>query len=126
MHGGGVAGAISSNGGPEVQKESNEYIEKHGRIPTGEVGVTGPGRLRCRYIIHAVGPMWSSRITPQENCQLLANAVINTLKKANELGCSSVSIPAISSGIFGFPKPLCAQVFFMSLQAFTRSIIAQG
>ena len=126
MHGGGVAGAISSNGGPDVQKESNEYVAEHGKVPTGEVGVTGPGRLRCRYIIHAVGPMWSSRITPQENCQLLANAVINTLKKANELGCSSVSIPAISSGIFGFPKPLCAHVFFLSIESFTRSVIAQG
>ena len=49
---------------------------------------------------------------------LLHNAILNTLKKAEELKCESVSIPAISSGIFGFPKPLCAEVFFLTLKKF--------
>jgi O-acetyl-ADP-ribose deacetylase (regulator of RNase III) len=51
---------------------------------------------------------------------LLYNCVINTLKKANELKCKSVSLPAISSGIFGFPKPLCAQVMFNAVEAFVK------
>ena len=112
MHGGGVAGAISRAGGLEIDSESREYVKKHGTIPTGQVGVTGPGRLRCRYVIHAVGPKWDNSKGAQYNINLLQNAVMNTLLKADELGCESVSIPAISSGIFGFPKPLCSEVFF--------------
>ena len=62
-HGGGVAGAISNAGGPAINKESKAYIKEHGRIPDGQVGVTGPGKLRCRYVIHAVGPRWNTKIS---------------------------------------------------------------
>ena len=119
-HGGGVAGAIANVGGPEITKESREYVKKHGRVPTGQVGVTGPGRLQCRYVIHAVGPIWNHSKPANYNINLLASAVLNTLKKANELECKTVSIPAISSGIFGFPKPLCARVFFACLSHFVK------
>ena len=69
-------------------------------------------------MIHAVGPIWDDDETEDHNVNLLMHTVFNTLKKANELGCESVSIPAISSGIFGFPKPLCAKVFFYTLAKF--------
>ena len=62
--------------------------------------------------------MYDKRKSKQENVELLYNAIMNTLKKADELECSSVSIPAISSGIFGFPKLLCAYVFFHALSMF--------
>lgn len=101
-------------------------MKQHGRVPTGEVGVTGPGNLNCRYVIHAVGPIWSDRIPAQQNVNLLASAILNTLRKANELGCKTVSIPAISSGIFGFPKPLCAQVFFACLKLFVKQAKKTG
>ena len=57
-HGGGVAGAISRCGGFQIQKESNEYISKHGIVTVGNVGVTNAGRLPCKYVIHAVGPIY--------------------------------------------------------------------
>ena len=65
MHGGGVAGAISRKGGKDIDKESKAYVKKHGPVLTGTCGHTGPGKLKCRYVIHAVGPMWSDRITKQ-------------------------------------------------------------
>ena len=80
--------------------------------------MTGAGDLACKYVIHSVGPIWSRQIPAQDNIDLLYSAVYNTLKKADELECKSVSIPAISSGIFGFPKPLCARVFFETLKNF--------
>lgn len=58
-HGGGVAGAISNCGGPIIQEESNVYIKKHGRIPTGGATYTNAGKLHCKFVIHTVGPIYS-------------------------------------------------------------------
>lgn len=57
-HGAGVAGAISSKGGLRIQRESDEYVEKYGPVPTGQVCVTGAGKLPCLHVIHAVGPVY--------------------------------------------------------------------
>mmetsp|Transcript_33115 Transcript_33115/g.43621 ORF Transcript_33115/g.43621 Transcript_33115/m.43621 type:complete len:150 (-) Transcript_33115:265-714(-) len=118
MHGGGVAGAIARKAGRELSEQSAKYVKENGKIPTGQVAVTGAGNLQCQHVIHAVGPIWDNDETEDYNINLLMHAVFNTLKKANEIGCASVSIPAISSGIFGFPKPLCAKVFFYTLAKF--------
>ena len=107
--GGGVAGAIRTNGGPTIQEECNAYIKANGLVPAGQVAVTGSGTLKCRYVIHAVGPRWNEAgEADTENINKLKIAILNILTKANEIECESVSIPAVSSGIFGFPKPLCA------------------
>ena len=63
MLGGGVAGAIDRKGGPTIQQECDEYIRKHGAVDTGKCAPTGAGKLKCKYVIHAVGPMWSNRIS---------------------------------------------------------------
>ena len=65
-----------------------------------------------------MGPIWNRRITAQENVDLLYSAIYSTLAKADEIKCESVSIPAISSGIFGFSKPLCSKVFFQALKQY--------
>lgn len=111
-HGGGVAGAISRRGGPVIQRESTEWVRAHGPVPTGSAAITGAGRLPCRYVIHAVGPVWG---TGGEKVKL-ASAVRSALDLADERGLGSVSMPGISSGIFGFPKPLCAQVILGTIQ----------
>jgi putative ATPase len=80
--------------------------------------VTGAGTLPCKKVIHAVGPIWSDMIPKERNVALLHSAVLNTLITANKIKCRSVAIPAISSGIFGFPKPLCATTFFQAIEAF--------
>ena len=98
-HGGGVAGAIAHRGGRQIGDESRKWIAEHGILPVGEVAVTGAGKLNAKYIIHAVGPRWGEG---NEDAKL-RNAVMNALQKADELGCASISLPAISTGIFGFP-----------------------
>ena len=57
-HGGGVALAIVRAGGYEIQRESDEYVKKHGPVKTGDAAVTSAGKLKAKYVIHAVGPVW--------------------------------------------------------------------
>ena len=106
MHGGGVAGGISRRGGPAIQDESAAWVRERGPVPTGSAAITGAGSLPCRYVIHAVGPIWG---TGDEEDKL-ASAVRSALDLADGRELRSISMPGISSGIFGFPKPLCAQV----------------
>lgn len=108
QHGGGVAGAIVRRGGYAIQEESDQWVREHGCVPTGGVAVTGAGRLACRYVIHAVGPVW--RGGERNEAALLRQAVMNSLLKADEMKLRSLALPAISSGIFGFPKERCAQI----------------
>ncbi len=108
-HGGGVAGAIARRGGPDIQQESNAWVQEHGPVPTGHAALTGGGALPAEYVIHAVGPIWRNR---GDEPDLLRAAVQSALALADEYTLSSIAIPAISSGIFGFPKPLAADVIW--------------
>jgi O-acetyl-ADP-ribose deacetylase (regulator of RNase III) len=102
QHGGGVAGAIVKKGGQIIQEESN----KIGYAPVGTAVITGAGKLPARFIIHAVGP----RMGEGDEDSKLKSAVLNCLMLASEKGLKGISIPAISSGIFGFPKDRCAEI----------------
>ncbi|MGB9704008.1 MAG: ADP-ribose-binding protein [Pyrobaculum sp.] len=103
-HGGGVAGAIVRKGGQVVQEESREWVRRHGPVPVGGVAVTSAGRLKARYVIHAVGPRCGA-----EPIEKLGDAVRNALAKAEELGLSSIAFPAISTGVFGCPYEAAAE-----------------
>lgn len=100
--GGGVAGAIRKKGGPSIQEECN----KIGRIKVGEAVVTGAGNLKAKYVIHAVGPRYGEGNEDEK----LKNATWNSLLRATEKNCKSIAFPAISTGIFGFPKDRCASI----------------
>ncbi|MEW6418307.1 MAG: macro domain-containing protein [Nitrospirota bacterium] len=102
QHGGGVAGAIVRKGGQIIQEES----DKIGFVPVGSAAITGAGKLSAKFVIHAVGP----RMGEGDEDNKLKNAVLNSLLLATEKGLKSISIPAISSGIFGFPKDRCAAI----------------
>ncbi|CEP77397.1 MAG: macro domain-containing protein [Defluviitoga tunisiensis] len=115
-HGGGVAETIAKKGGPTIQEESNEYVKKHGFIKTGNVAVTGGGKLNCKYIIHAVGPIWKDGTNNEEI--LLYSAVYNSLTKADELGLKSIALPAISAGIFGYPIEKAVKMYFAAVYDF--------
>ncbi|MGJ8454335.1 macro domain-containing protein [Pseudothermotoga sp. U03pept] len=112
QHGGGVAAAIVRAAGVEVQMESNEYVKRFGLVPVSAVAVTNAGKLKAKYIFHAVGPVWGEG----KEHEKLYDCVINILSKADELMIESISIPAISSGIFGFPKKECAHVFLRAIR----------
>ncbi|MEZ0346599.1 MAG: ADP-ribose-binding protein [Infirmifilum sp.] len=105
-HGGGVALAIVRKGGDQIQRESDEYVSRYGPVPTGEVAVTGAGRLKARYVIHAVGPRYGD----PDGDKKLASAFANALFKADELGAKSVALPAISTGVYGYPLVRCAEI----------------
>jgi putative ATPase len=107
-HGGGVAGAIVRRGGLEVQWQSDAWVEANGKVPVGGVAVTDAGALPCKKVIHAVGPVWHGG--DDDEPDNLRAAVLNSLTAAHELGLHSLAMPAISSGIFGFPKDLCARI----------------
>ncbi|MHB8108431.1 MAG: macro domain-containing protein [Syntrophorhabdaceae bacterium] len=101
-HGGGVAAAIVRKGGRIIQEESNAI----GFVPVGGAAMTGAGSLKARHVIHAVGPMWGEG---DEEAKL-KKAVISVLSLASEKGLRSIALPAISAGIFGFPKDKCASI----------------
>lgn len=112
-HGGGVAGAIVQAGGQSIQDESDAIVLKQGPLRTGSATITGAGSLTCKYVIHAVGPVWGSGNEPAK----LTSAVRSALLLADKHDLRSVSLPAISSGIFGFPKDQCAEVMLNAIEA---------
>jgi O-acetyl-ADP-ribose deacetylase (regulator of RNase III) len=109
-HGGGVAGAIVRKGGQVIQEES----DKISPIAVGEAAITSAGKLAAHYVIHAVGPQWGEGNEDEK----LSNAVQNSLKIAAENQLQSISLPAISSGIFGFPKPRCAKLILEAINKY--------
>lgn len=115
-HGGGVAGAILRRGGLNIQLESDAWVERYGKIPTGGVAVTAAGMLPAKHIVHAVGPVWHGGDKGEPD--LLREAVTNSLNAASELHAESLAFPGISSGIFGFPKELCAEIMLDATVAF--------
>lgn len=108
-HGGGVAWAISKKGGATIQEESDEWIRKHGPVSHAHPAWTSGGLLPAKYVIHAVGPVWGETSDDDKN---LSDAVTGSLQVAEELKCTSISMPAISTGIFGFPKDRAAGIIF--------------
>jgi O-acetyl-ADP-ribose deacetylase len=114
QHGGGVAWAISKKGGPTIQKESDDWIRKHGRVSHAHPAWTSGGLLPAKYVIHAVGPVWGDG----DEDNKLESAVTGSLHAADELKCSSIGLPAISTGIFGFPKERAAKIIFSTIEKF--------
>lgn len=96
--GGGVDGAIHAAAGPELARACREL----GGCPTGDVRVTPGFRLRARWIIHAVGPVY--RGGNQGEAELLASCYRRALEVAGDLGVASMAFPAISTGIYGYPR----------------------
>jgi len=114
LHGGGVAGAIVQRGGPVIQTESEAWVRQHGPVIHAEPAYTAAGRLPCRYVIHAVGPVWGSG---DEDAKLSA-AIAGSLRLADRLELSSIAFPAISTGIYGFPVERAAGVILREIQSY--------
>ncbi len=111
--GGGVAGVIRKKGGPEIQEECNRI----GGTFVGGAVITTAGKLKARYVIHAVGP----RMGEGNEDNKLKNATLNSLKVAEENNLKSIVFPAISTGIFGFPKDRCADIMLNTVFDYLKS-----
>jgi O-acetyl-ADP-ribose deacetylase (regulator of RNase III) len=114
QHGGGVAWAISKKGGPDIQEESDAWILQHGLVSHSHPAWTSGGLLPAKYVIHAVGPVWGDG----DDDNKLDSAVTGSLRVADELNCSSIAMPAISTGIFGFPKDRAAGIIFSAIEKY--------
>jgi O-acetyl-ADP-ribose deacetylase (regulator of RNase III) len=114
MHGGGVAAAIVRRGGPIIQTESDAWVNKYGLVTHANPAHTQGGDLPCKVVIHAVGPMWGSG---DEEAKL-STAISSSMKLAEQLGLTSIALPPISTGIFGFPKEKAARVIIQTIQEF--------
>jgi O-acetyl-ADP-ribose deacetylase len=102
--GGGVDGAIHRAGGPSIMEECRRL----GGCPTGEARLTGAGRLSAKYVIHAVGPVWSGGGRGEAN--LLASAYRYSLRLAEEHGAASLAFPSLSTGAYRYPLREAARI----------------
>jgi O-acetyl-ADP-ribose deacetylase (regulator of RNase III) len=113
--GAGVDGAIHRAGGPAIMAECRQI----GGCPTGEAVITTGGNLKARHVIHTVGPIW--RGGTQNEARLLASAYSNSLKLAVKNGLQSISFPAISCGVYGYPIQEAAHLSLKTCVDFARS-----
>lgn len=109
LGGGGVDGAIHRKGGPEILAACRDLRAGHyGRgLKTGQAVATTAGQLPAKWVVHTVGPVWSSAV---DRSELLADCHRNSLRVAAELGARSVAFPAISTGIYRWPVEAAAAI----------------
>lgn len=119
-HIGGLAYAIVKAGGQEIQSQCDEYIQDKGDLLEGHTMVTTAGALPCHKIIHTVGPRWDqleNQEKKERKKRLLRYAITNCLKTAKT--SRSIAIPAVSSGVYGVPRDVCAEVIVDAIVDFS-------
>ncbi len=119
LGGGGVDGAIHRRGGPAILEECKRIRTRQGECPTGSAVITSGGRLPARFVIHAVGPVWSGGRRGEE--ALLAGAYRASLTLAAEHDLRSVAFPSISTGAYRFPIERAAPIALTTVRDFLRA-----
>jgi len=114
LGGGGVDGAIHRAGGPQILDE----CRKIGGCPPGEARITTGGRLKAKFVIHTVGPIYHGG--QRGEAQVLANAYRNSLALASQHGIQSVAFPSLSTGAYGYPIELAAPIALRTVMDYLR------
>ncbi len=117
MGGGGVDGAIHRAGGRAILAECKEIVKKQGRLPPGQAVITTAGDMKARRVIHTVGPVYSGK--PADPVTL-ASCFTESLKLADANGLKSVSFPAISCGVYGYPLDKAAGVALKAATGYAK------
>ena len=108
LGGGGVDGAIHRAAGPSLLEECRRIRHAQGPLPAGEAVITGAGRLPCRYVVHAVGPIWEGGRAGEP--ALLAGAYRNSIALAARNGARTLALPSIATGAYGYPVAQAARI----------------
>ncbi len=122
LGGGGVDGAIHRAAGPALMAECRKIRAEMlpDGLPTGRAVLTGAGRLGCDYVIHTVGPVWRSSAAAELD-RLLADCYRNSLALTAEHGIRSVAFPAISTGVYGYPKDRAARIAYGAVNEYLET-----
>lgn len=113
--GGGVDGAIHRKGGPQIMKELRE---KYKGCPTGSAVITGGGKLKAKYVMHAVGPVYSGK---PKDAGLLRSAYQKCLELCSEHQINSIAFPSISTGAYGYPLKEAAEIAVKTVQDYLNT-----
>jgi O-acetyl-ADP-ribose deacetylase (regulator of RNase III) len=118
LGGGGVDGAIHRFGGPRILEECKAIRNRQGGCDVGEAVITSGGKLKAKYVIHTVGPVWNGGIKNED--ALLGRAYYNSLKLAVQNDIRTIAFPNISTGIYGYPKGRAAEVATRAVTEFLK------
>lgn len=118
MGGGGVDGAIHRAGGPRILEECKQIISQKGSLPVGEAVITTAGKLKAKYIIHTVGPVWYGGNKNER--RLLHNAYSKSIEIAVKNNLRSISFPSISTGAYSYPVDKAAAIALVAIMEFLR------
>ena len=108
LGGGGVDGAIHDAAGPALLAECKKIREQRGPLPAGQAVSTSGAKLKARYVVHTVGPVWQGGTRNEP--QVLESCYCHSIEEANRRSCASISFPSVSTGAFGYPVHDAAQI----------------
>jgi O-acetyl-ADP-ribose deacetylase (regulator of RNase III) len=119
MGGGGVDGAIHRAGGPAILDDCRKIVSKIGRLPPGKAVITGAGKMAAKYVIHTVGPVWHGGNSKEAD--ILASCYRECLVLASSHNIKSIAFPAISTGIYGYPSELAADIAVATVSGYINN-----